>query len=243
MRLRRLYVATELRPGATVDLPEASARHAAQVLRMRAGDEAIGFDGNGRQFRIRVVAATKRCVRAEVGEEVPALGEPPLRVTLAHGLSRREKMDWVMQKATELGVSRIVPVVTERSVVRLDPARADKRLAHWEAVTAHACEQCGRSVLPIIEPAIGLGDFLAQRDRGEDSVVLEPDAPARFADIDLDPVFLTLLVGPEGGLTLDESAAAQRSGFTAASIGPRTLRTETAALAGLALAQARWGDI
>ncbi len=243
MRLIRLHVATPLRPGATIDLPDGSARHASQVLRMRAGDEAIGFDGKGQQFRIRLIAATRRGVRVEVVEEVPALDESPLQVTLAHGLSRREKMDWVMQKATELGVSRIVPVVTERSVVRLDAARADKRLAHWEAVIAHACEQCGRSLLPSIEPTLGLGDFLGQRNRAEDGIVLAPGAPVRLADIDLDPACLTLLVGPEGGLTRDEYETAKHNGFAAATLGPRTLRTETAALAGIALAQARWGDI
>ncbi|MEJ2159723.1 MAG: 16S rRNA (uracil(1498)-N(3))-methyltransferase [Chromatiales bacterium] len=243
MRLRRLHVAVELRSGATIDLPERSARHAAQVLRMRAGDEAIGFDGQGRQFRIRLVSSTRHGVRAEVIEEVSPLPESPLQITLAHGLSRREKMDWVMQKATELGVARIVPVITERSVVRLDSARADKRLAHWEAVIAHACEQSGRAVLPLVSHPIRLGDFLAERNRDDAGIVLDPDSPTRLADIDLSPVILTLLVGPEGGLTRDEAEAAQRNGFIAAAIGPRTLRTETAALTGLALAQARWGDL
>ncbi len=243
MRLRRLYAAVDLHPGSTVELPPESARHAVQVLRMRAGDQAVVFDGRGSQYLVRLTRASRRGVAAEVVTEQPALPESPLAVTLAQGLCRREKMDWVMQKATELGVMQIIPVIAERSIVRLDSERAYKRLAHWRAIVAHACEQCGRSRVPVVEPTVAIGDFLATHDPAEAAVVLDPEATATLPNVELAPHRLTLLVGPEGGLAADEAEAAVRHGFVAASIGPRTLRTETAALTAIAIAQTRWGDI
>jgi 16S rRNA (uracil1498-N3)-methyltransferase len=243
MRLRRLFAAAAMEPGRILDLPADSARHAAKVLRMRAGAEAIAFDGRGAQFRIRLIAAGKRGVRVEVLEPVLPQPEPPLPITLAQGLCRREKMDWVIQKATELGVARIVPVITERSVARLDSGRSEKRLTHWRAVIAHACEQCGRSVMPSVDPAVGIGDFLESHEQQYTGIVLDPDATQSLAKIDAAPTGLTLLTGPEGGLTSAELETAVHAGFSRAAIGPRTLRTETAALAGIALVQARWGDL
>jgi 16S rRNA (uracil1498-N3)-methyltransferase len=181
----------------------------------------------------------KKSVQVELREQFAGLAESPLRIHLGQGLSRGERMDWAIQKATELGVAHITPIVSERCEVRLKDERADKRLAHWQQIAISACEQCGRSVLPAIHPPMLLGDWLA-RTEAELKLVLHPVAEPLASHVR--PATLAFLIGPEGGLSEAEVAEAQRAGYQAARLGPRVLRTETAPVAALSVAQQLWGD-
>jgi len=187
-----------------------------------------------------------------VGERQPAERESPLALTLAQGISRGERMDWVVQKATELGVTTLVPLLTERSVVRLDAHQTDRKVNHWRAVAIAACEQCGRDRLPQVTAPLSLRDFLrgtvAGGSRGgapADSMrlVLSPVAERRIGDLARAAGSVTVLIGPEGGLTQEEQEVAAGAGFTPVRLGPRVLRTETAAIAALTLLQRQFGDL
>jgi 16S rRNA (uracil1498-N3)-methyltransferase len=230
-----------------VMLPEAAAAHVARVLRLRPGARLVLFDGSGADFPAEISDVAGSRVRARIDERVEGLRESPLAVTLVQAVSRGERMDWTLQKATELGVRRIQPVFAARSVVRLDERQGERRLRHWQAVVASACEQCGRSVLPVVEPPLELARYL-EGPRGEVlRLVLSPDAATSIAAIAArlhGPVAgVELLIGPEGGLEAAEIAAATRAGFEAAGLGPRVLRTETAGIAALAVLQALAGDL
>ncbi|HTT01196.1 MAG TPA: 16S rRNA (uracil(1498)-N(3))-methyltransferase [Steroidobacteraceae bacterium] len=242
MRLTRVYVDAAPASGARLTLQGSAATHIARVLRLSSGDALTIFDGRGGEYAARIAELRKDAVRVEVGEHLEIERESSLSVTLAQGVSRGERMDFVVQKATELGVRRIVPVATERSVVRIDAGQAvDKRLRHWRAIAIAACEQCGRNRLPEIAPpqplATCLGGLAPQTLR----ILLSLEGgsacelPAA-ADV-------TLLIGPEGGLTEEEQRRARAAGFVAVRLGPRVLRTETAALAALAVLQQRLGDL
>jgi 16S rRNA (uracil1498-N3)-methyltransferase len=238
MRLSRFFIDAPLSLG-RLELPEAQAHYIGRVLRLAAGDAVQLFDGSGREFVGELVEVGKKSVQVELREQFAGLAESPLRIHLGQGLSRGERMDWAIQKATELGVAHITPIVSERCEVRLKDERADKRLAHWQQIAISACEQCGRSVLPSIHPPMLLGDWLA-RTEAELKLVLHPFAEplTRHAR----PVSLAFLIGPEGGLSEAEVAAAQRASYQAARLGPRVLRTETAPVAALSVAQQLWGD-
>ncbi|MFC0669750.1 16S rRNA (uracil(1498)-N(3))-methyltransferase [Azotobacter chroococcum] len=238
MRLSRFFIDAPLSLG-RLELPEAQAHYIGRVLRLAAGDAVQLFDGSGREFVGELVEVGKKSVQVELREQFAGLAESPLRIHLGQGLSRGERMDWAIQKATELGVAHITPIVSERCEVRLKDERADKRLTHWQQIAISACEQCGRSVLPSIHPPMLLGDWLA-RTEAELKLVLHPFAEplTRHAR----PVSLAFLIGPEGGLSEAEVAAAQRASYQAARLGPRVLRTETAPVAALSVAQQLWGD-
>ena len=181
----------------------------------------------------------KKAVRVELREQLAGQAESPLRIHLGQGLSRGERMDWAIQKATELGVCEITPIVSERCEVRLKDERADKRLAHWRQVAISACEQCGRSVLPVIHAPITLAEWQAHV-QAELKLVLHPVAAP--LESHARPHSLAFLIGPEGGLSEAEVAQAKAAGFHAARLGPRVLRTETAPVVALAVAQQLWGD-
>jgi 16S rRNA (uracil1498-N3)-methyltransferase len=242
-RVPRIFCAENLSPGAELRLPEAAARHLLRVLRLRTGDEVRLFDGRGGEVGAVLTRARGREALARVTGAVAALPESPLRVRLMQGISRGERMDWVIQKATELGVDAIQPVLTERSVVKLAPDRAQKRCRHWTAVSVAACEQCGRSRVPVILPPVSLRDALAETGAAGLRLCLDAGEGGSMTDLAPPAGGLTLLVGPEGGLTPDERAAARSAGFGPIRMGPRVMRTETAALAALAVAQALWGDL
>jgi len=244
MRLTRVHVAVPLAGESHLTLRGSAANHIARVLRLNAGDALTLFDGRGGEYAARIAELHKDTVRVQLGEHRRIERESPLAVTLGQGISRGERMDWVVQKATELGVRRIVPLMTERSVVRLhaDEAAA-RRLHHWCAIAAAACEQCGRNTLPEISTPRQLDDFLGASAERAARVVLSPGASARIRDLPADAGALLLLVGPEGGLTDAEQALAVRAGFVALSLGPRILRTETAAIAALAALQQYAGDL
>lgn len=240
MRIPRLYLPVPLTQGETLSLPADQAAHVTSVLRLKAGAPVRVFDGAGHEHAA-ALEGTGRRTAVRVGEALPALPESPLRLTLAQGIGRGERMDFVVQKATELGVTAIVPLLTARAVVRLDDERSARRLAHWQAVAVSACEQCGRAMVPTIATPVALADFLRQAPQGA-GVLLEPTADAPLATL-TPPGAVTVLIGPEGGLDTHEQAAACAAGYTPVRLGPRVLRTETAALAALTLLQARAGDL
>jgi len=238
----RLYCDLPLSPGAEIVLPEAAARHALTVLRLQLGDPLRLFNGAGGEYSASLVAANKREARARLIEFHAAERESPLAITLALGISAGERMDYSLQKATELGVSAIVPLATERSVVKLAGERADKRLQHWQHVVIAACEQCGRNRVPAVAPVQKLFAYLAALERNQRLLLLSPDAATPLKRV-LPATSVVLLIGAEGGLAPSEYQAAVASGFEPVSLGPRVLRTETAPVAALAVLQALWGDI
>jgi 16S rRNA (uracil1498-N3)-methyltransferase len=243
MRLNRVHAEQALAAGSEILLPEAAAYHVARVLRLRAGAPLVLFDGSGGDFRGEVVAVEGDRVRVRVGERSAGLQESPLAITLVQAVSRSERMDWTLQKATELGVRRIQPVLSARSVVRLDERQAVKKLRHWQAIVAGACEQCGRSVLPEVRPPLELSRYFAEVPREGQRLVLSPSGPASLAGLASTAARVELLIGPEGGLDDGELDAATRVGFAPVRLGPRVLRTETAGIVALAVLQALWGDL
>ncbi len=243
MRIVRVHVEQPLVPDADVLLPEAAAYHVTKVLRLRAGAPLVAFDGSGSDFRCEILAIEGERVRVRVGARASGLAESPLGITLVQAVSRGERMDWTLQKATELGVRVIQPVLSARSVVRLDEKQAQKKLRHWQAIVAGACEQCGRSVLPEVRPPQELSAWLAQAPREGQRFVLSPSGPASLAGLASVSTRVKLLIGPEGGLEDAELARAVESGFAPVRLGPRVLRTETAGIVALTVLQALWGDL
>ncbi|HEY2590041.1 MAG TPA: 16S rRNA (uracil(1498)-N(3))-methyltransferase [Steroidobacteraceae bacterium] len=242
MRQNRVYVDEALSADTLVEIGGAAANHITRVLRLKAGDAITTFDGRGGEYEARIDAMRKDRVLVLVGAYRAVERESPLAVTLAQGVSRGERMDFVVQKATELGVRRIVPLITERSVVRLDSKQAEAKVRHWRAVVIAACEQCGRNILPELSQPRRLETLLARPDAPLQRLVLSPHGEQRMGELDIrGPVLV--LIGPEGGLSESELSAALRTGFRAVRLGPRILRTETAALAALAALQQQVGDL
>jgi 16S rRNA (uracil1498-N3)-methyltransferase len=238
----RLYCPLPLFAGAPLDLPEAAAHHASRVLRLRNGDELTLFNGEGGEFAARVERIDARLVQVSLGERRDIDRESPLVVTLVQGLASGDRMDYAIQKAVELGVAAVQPVTMARSVARLDAARADRRMLHWRQIAISACEQCGRNRIPDVLPLRDLEDWLSQPTRASLRLLLALDAHGALTALTPPAGGIELLAGPEGGLAPEETAAAARAGFTAVRLGPRILRTETAALAALAALNALWGD-
>jgi 16S rRNA (uracil1498-N3)-methyltransferase len=249
MRLTRVYVEAELHSGGSVELARDSASHVAKVLRARSGDELILFDGRGSEYPAVVDAVRGARVTVAVGAAREVDRESPLRITLIQCVPRGDRMDFVVQKATELGVACIVPVLSQRSVVKLDGAQAASKLLHWQAVAISACEQCGRNSLPRVETALALLNFLGAlppAPAGNLRLVLEPDVEATRAAVRATEAAVNSVefaIGPEGGFAPEELEAFQLSGFTRTGLGPRVLRTETAAIAALVMLQTRFGDM
>jgi 16S rRNA (uracil1498-N3)-methyltransferase len=243
MRLIRVYTPEELRISATTRLEGSAATHVSRVLRLRGGDPVTLFNGDGWEYPGVVAADRGGVVEVEVTARVAGMAESPLALTLAQGVARGERMDMVMQKATELGVARIVPLLTERSVVRLDARQGQRKMAHWKAVTVAACEQSGRSRLPVVEAPVDLDDWLAREPQPALRLTLAPGAQQALRTLAGEWREAALLIGPEGGLTDAEQAKAARAGYQSCSLGRRVLRTETAALAALAVLQAIHGDL
>jgi len=242
MRLTRVYVDRELASGSVVELPAATASHLAKVLRVRVGDELTLFSGDGREFLGAVESVRGARVTAAVGNGVSVDRESPFAVTLVQCVPRGDRMDFIVQKATELGVSRIVPVLSRRSVVRLDASQAETKAVHWRAVALNACEQCGRNRLPIVEAPEPLVDYLGASVPTTVRLVLEPDTSTGAPPEGLD-AGVEIAVGPEGGFAPEELDALQIAHFRRVSLGPRILRTETAAIAALTWLQTRYGDM
>lgn len=242
MSTPRFHVPAPLTVSSTLDLPEAVAHHAARVLRLRSGNAITLFNGSGGEYAARITAVGKHAVTVSVERYDPVERESPLPITLVQAVSSGERMDLTIQKAVELGVARIVPVESERCVVQLKGERAAKRMAHWQQVVVSACEQCGRNRIPEVRMISPLDVWLAAEEKYTQRWVLLPGAETALRDLPRPQRPIELLVGPEGGLTEAEVDAARRAGYQPIRLGPRVLRTETAAPALLAALQALWGD-
>ena len=243
MRLNRVYVGAPLVTGAPAVLAGDAANHIGRVLRLRPGDPLLLFDGHGGEYSAKVNEIQGAKVIVQVGEHRAIERESKLHITLLQGIARGDRMDTIVQKATELGVARLVPVMTERSVVKLSSHNAHRKHAHWLAIAIAASEQCGRNRLVELTQPQTVADAIS-RECAPDSqcLMLEPDAASTLLAAAERVKSLTLLIGPEGGLSSLESETATRAGFTPGRLGPRILRTETASLAAIAALQAIAGD-
>ncbi|MGE3771853.1 MAG: 16S rRNA (uracil(1498)-N(3))-methyltransferase [Gammaproteobacteria bacterium] len=237
----RIYSALPLARDADIVLDAVAARHLREALRLVAGDALVLFDGRGGEYEAVLTRVSRHEVAVRVGAHHAVGRESPLALTLAQGISRGERMDYTLQKAVELGVTRFVPLATERSTVKLDEARAAKRTEHWAGIVRHACEQSGRTRLPGLAPPTRVEAYAA----GETAVaklLLDPQADTPLAALPPAPS-IALAIGPEGGFGANERAALSAAGFRAVRLGPRVLRTETAALVALSILQAKFGDL
>ncbi|HQU15787.1 MAG: 16S rRNA (uracil(1498)-N(3))-methyltransferase [Chromatiales bacterium 21-64-14] len=241
MRVPRLYVPQPLAPGLSVELDPSAARHTTRVLRLRPGAELILFNGDGSEYHAELTGDPKRGGCARIIAAVERHNESPLAITLGQGIARGERMDYIVQKAVELGVACIVPLITERTVVRLEGARREQRRSHWQRIVESACEQCGRTRLPQLLDPMPLDQWIPEVPAGN-RWYLDPDAPAGFAQLPRPVDGVVLVIGPEGGFSPDEKDTVRKAGFRGTRMGPRILRTETATLAALAALQTLWGD-
>lgn len=244
MRIPRIFTDQPLPVGSEILLPEQAGEHVARVLRLERGHPLILFNGDGCECDARLAMLAKRSVTAEITLVRVIDRESPLQLTLAQSIARGEKMDWILQKATELGVARIVPLVTERTEVKLDEDRAERRLAHWTGVIAGACEQSGRNRLPMLEPPQRLDRWLGSL--GDDASIrlaLLPEGDVQLRQLPVIQQGALLAVGPEGGFSEHDIAMLNQGRFLGLRLGPRVLRTETAGIAALAALQALYGDL
>lgn len=244
MRLSRAYVDGPLAVGARVALPEGAAAHLLRALRLDVGDTCVLFNGDGHDYQARVVVSGKRGGEVEVVSTREVATESPLRIILLQGVARGDKMDLILQKATELGVAGFVPVNSERSEVRLDAVRSAKRVQHWQGVVASACEQGGRARLPPVAAPLALAEAMLTLPGGSLRLTLDPGAPAAIHGLALPPSATVVVgVGPEGGWSPRDREQLVAAGFNGVRLGPRILRTETAGLAAISVLQATFGDL
>ena len=239
----RIYLPVPLQPDSEVALDARAVGHVVRVLRLRVGDAVWLFNGDGKDYAAELIDVRKDHAHCRVGAAQVRATESPLSVELAQGISRGERMDFTLQKAVELGVQRIVPLATERSQVRLSGEREEKRLQHWQGIILHACEQSGRSRIPELGAVQRLDQWLTTRPRIGRGLFLDPEGDVSVSGLNAPIEALSLLVGPEGGLSPTERELAVSAGFQRLRLGPRILRTETAALTALAALQGIWGDL
>lgn len=240
MRIPRVYEPQPLMVGAEVELGEVASQHLGRVLRMKAGDELILFNGEGEEFSASITVVSKKAVRVLLAQSISPVTESPLKVFLGQCLSKGDRMDYAVQKATELGVSHITPLFSARSEVKLAKERAEKRQRHWQQIAVSACEQSYRTKVPELAMPSSLSDWLQQVE-ADLKLVLDPRG-AEPLDSQPKPLSVAMLIGPEGGLSDAEVAMATAAGFQPIVLGPRILRTETAPVAALTLLQYVWGD-
>lgn len=240
MRIIRLYVDLPLNAETRVELPEGAAYHLCKVLRAKVGYDISLFNGDGFDYSARVADIGKKSVWVEITGKTSGPAPSPVQVHIGQVISKGDRMDYMVQKATELGVTQITPLFSERCDVRLDEDRQGKRLQHWQQIALHACEQSGRTDIPVIQPAITLADWLTQRSE-ECRLVLHYENAQPLPSTPV-PGSIALLIGPEGGLTNTELRLAHDQGFQTWALGPRILRTETAPVAALSVLQWIWGD-
>ncbi|HAI69935.1 MAG TPA: 16S rRNA (uracil(1498)-N(3))-methyltransferase [Gammaproteobacteria bacterium] len=240
--IMRLFVNQPLVVELEVVLSKESAHYLLNVLRLRVGTDIIVFNGGGGEYTARLVAATKKTALLQVIEFKAIERESPLPLTLVQAISRSDRMDYTIQKAVELGVHQIVPVITARSPP-LDKSKISKREQHWQKIIISSCEQCGRNRLPVLEPILPLSAWLMKVDKGGRGVVLSPTGTIHFQSLEQSEGPVTVLIGAEGGLSETEIEQARQAGYLEISLGSRILRTETAAVAVLAICQALWGDL
>jgi 16S rRNA (uracil1498-N3)-methyltransferase len=242
MPVPRVYIPQSLVSGETLILDARAAHHIRQVLRLGTGAALRVFDGAGSEHHASLLEVQRARVSVEIGAEYPSNTEPSLNITLAQGIPRGDRMDFILQKAVELGVSLIQPLWMERSQTRTRGERLEKRMRHWKKVMISACEQCGRSTLPGIDRPAEFASWLDAGLTADTRILLSPAAGKSLTALGPPRSSILLLVGPEGGMSDSEQAQAVRAGFTSIVLGPRVLRTETASLAVLAGLQMLWGD-
>jgi 16S rRNA (uracil1498-N3)-methyltransferase len=244
MRIPRIHLPRALATGARLPLEEHASSHVLRVLRLKPGSALVIFNGAGGEYEATLTAIENRAAVVTLGPFRDPRRESPLAITLAQGISRGERMDYTLQKSVELGVARVVPLETAFSQVRLDGARLERRRQHWAGVIASAAEQCGRTRLPDLAPVAALADWLASEAGGGLGLVLDPAGDTTLMQLSAPSGGrITLLAGPEGGLSEQEIAQARHAGYRGLRLGPRILRTETAGIAALAALQTLWGDL
>lgn len=244
MRVIRCHVEAPLNSGDELALPEATLNHLVRVLRLRAGDRCVLFNGDGSDYDAELLSADKRGAIARIGAARMLDNESPLRLALIQGIARGEKMDLILQKATELGVSALVPVNAERTEVKLDAQRAEKRLAHWRSVIESACEQSGRARLPTLSAPAALADAANAVAEAPLKLILDPEGEHSLGTLSaVTATSIAIAIGPEGGWSPRDLSTLHGAGFTGLRLGPRILRTETAGLAAIAALQSRFGDM
>ncbi len=244
MARTRLFVSDKLSTGLQLQLSGEQAHYISRALRLRVGDTITVFNGDDGEFSASVVTISRNSVVVQIDSHIATVTESALKLHLVQGISRGERMDFVVQKATELGVQRISPVLTEYGVVKLDADRAAKRRNHWQGISESACEQSGRTRPPLIDAPMDLNAWFGARAKALDTdLILRPGATTALAAVATPRTRVCLLVGPEGGFSAKEYDDANVAGFASVSLGPRILRTDTAALAALAVAQSLWGDL
>lgn len=242
MRIPRIYLPLPLTVGATVQLDDNAFGHAVRVLRLKPGADLVLFDGRSHAYAAILKEVGKRDAWVEIRADLPVQAEPPLRIVLAQGISRGDKMDYTVQKAVELGVNAIQPLFTERGGVDLTGERLLRKVQHWQGIIIGACEQCGQNRLPELYQPLPLMAWLEQLTVAELRLLLDPTARCGLREISASVDQITLLIGPEGGLSVAEIAKALATGFVGVRLGQRVLRTETAGLAALSAVQTLWGD-
>lgn len=238
----RFYCDAKLGPGVQLELPDSAAHHANRVLRLKPGDEAVLFNGDGNDYQVKLLRVAKEGVTAKIVDWTTAARESSLQVTLAQAISSGDRMDFTLQKAVELGVDDIQPLAAERSVVKLSGERAEKRREHWQNVVISACEQSGRARVPQVEAPLPMLNWLGAMPGFALRIMLSPTAALALHDLPKPSGDICLLIGCEGGFAPLEIKAAESVGFTPVRLGARVLRTETAALAALSAMQTLWGD-
>ncbi len=239
----RIYLTTSLASDSEITIEGSAANHIGRVLRLKSGDKITLFNGKGGEYSAVLTSIERQIIHAQVGKFNPRESESPLQITLAQGISRGERMDYTLQKSVELGVNRIIPLTTERCGVKLDEKRAAKRQQHWQGIIISACEQCGRNRIPEILPITSLACWLGENHTETQPFVLHHSAKHSLRQLAPPCGPISLLIGPEGGLSENELENASQGGFQGIQFGPRILRTETASIAALAALQTYWGDL
>ena len=242
MRIPRYFIDQELEVNQNLSLPEALHRHAIQVLRGKTGDLLILFNGRGGEYLAQFSEVEKRRSSALITSFDPVDRESPLDIKLVLALIKSDKFDFALQKAVEMGVSSIQPVIAARSVMNLKANRLDKKMQHWQGVISSACEQSGRTKIPELFPTLSFNDYLNKADERMNLAML-PEATEYLSELSKPTQALSLLVGPEGGFRDDEVSLMKQQQVQTVKFGPRILRAETAVIAGLALCQNHWGDL
>ena len=242
MRIPRIYHPDQLIVDQDVSLAPDAVNHLANVLRLKAGHPIVLFNGDGNEYSAELLEVGKRQVSASVDSKLSISIESPLSIHLGQGISRGDRMELVMQKAVELGVTDITPLITERCGVKLNEQRWQKKLSQWQKIIISACEQCGRNTLPTLHPATPFNEWISQ-STGQLRLTLHPRAEKSIRHLEVPATGVRLLIGPEGGFTDSEIYATEQGGFQTVQLGPRVLRTETAALASITALQAMYGDL
>ena len=243
MRTIRIYHPAPLTVGTEFEIESQAATHLTRVLRIQQGTELVLFNGDGKEYRAEITRTHRNHAWVSILGSQVIDRESPLNITLCQGISRGERMDYTIQKAVELGVTTIVPVFTERGAVQLKGDRLDKRLKHWQAIVTSACEQCGRNRVPAVKPPTSLDAWISRGDKPILKLTLDPNANRSLKSLNTELQDMILLTGPEGGLSPREIELCEQHGFSGIRLGPRVLRTETAALTALSIIQNLYGDL